>query len=58
MHYECYLKEYKPKGITIMDPDFNTKTKNLFLLLENIVLTDKNYEKNYKEIANILPFNQ
>ena len=57
MHYECYLKEYKPKGITIMDPDFNTKTKNLFLLLENIVLTDKNYEKNYKEIANILPFN-
>ena len=57
MHYECYLKEYKPKNIIIMEPDFNTKTKNLFLLLESIVLTDKNEEKNYKEIANILPFN-
>ena len=56
-HYECYLKEYKPKGIKIMEPDFDTKTENLFLLLKSIILTDKNKEKNYKDIANILPFN-
>ena len=57
MHYDCYLEEYKPKGIKIMDPDFNTKTENLFLLLKGIILTDKNKEKNYKDIINILPFN-
>ena len=56
-HYECYLQEYKPVGITIMDPDFDTKTKNLFLLFKSIILTDKNKEKNYKDISSILAFN-
>ena len=56
-HYDCYLEEYKPKGIKIMDPDFDTKTENLFSLLKSIIITDKNKEKNYKDIANILPFN-
>ena len=56
-HYECYLPEYKPKGIKIMEPDFDKKTENLFLLLKSIIITDKNKEKNYKDIANILPFN-
>ena len=56
-HYECYLNEYKPVGIKIMEPDYNTKTKNLFLLLKSIILTDQDKEKNYKDIANILPFN-
>ena len=56
-HYECYLEEYKPKGMKIMDPDFNTKTENLFLLLKSIILSDKNKENNYKDIANILAFN-
>ena len=56
-HYDCYLEEYKPTNSKIMDPNFNTKTENIFLLFKSIVLSDKNKEKNYKEMANILAFN-
>ena len=55
-HYDCYLEEYKPTNAKIMDPDFNTKTENIFLLFKSIVLSDKNKEKNYKEMANMLAF--
>ena len=56
-HYECYLEEYKPTNAKIMDPDFNTKTEYLFLLFKSIILSDKNKEYNYKEMTNMLAFN-
>ena len=55
-HYECYLDEYKPTNAKIMEPDFNTKTEYLFLLFKSIILSDKNKENNYKEMANMLAF--
>ena len=56
-HFDCYLDEYKPSNVKIMEPDFNSKTENLFLLFKSIILSDKNTEKNYKEMANMLAFN-
>ena len=56
-HYDCYLEEYKPTNCKIMEPDFNSKTENIILLFKSVVLSDKNKEKNYKEMANMLTFN-
>ena len=56
-HYECYLEEYKPTNVKIMNPDFNTKTEYLFLLFKSLVLSDKNKESNYRQMANMLAFN-
>ena len=56
-HYDCYLEEYKPANLKIMEPDFNSKTENILSLFKSIVISDKNKEKNYKEMANILTFN-
>ena len=55
-HYECYLDEYKPINVKIMEPDFNTKTGYLFLLFKSIILSDQVKENNYKEMVNMLAF--
>ena len=53
-HYDCYLEEYKPINAKVMNPDFNSKTEYVFLLFKSIILSNKNNEKNYKEMANML----